>query len=64
MNWKNSFYLIAEKDLSTPVTENSTDSVHTADSSGAATPGAGEGGTTGDFLVDRSVVFATLEAST
>ncbi|PVD26321.1 hypothetical protein C0Q70_13992 [Pomacea canaliculata] len=50
-----------EKDLSTPVTENSTDSVDTADSSGAATPGAGEGGTTGDFLVDRSVVFATLE---
>ncbi|KAL8611166.1 hypothetical protein ACOMHN_064456 [Nucella lapillus] len=52
-----------EKDISPSTgTESSTDSMDTTDSSAAAeTHVAGEGGTTGDFVVERSVVFATLE---
>ncbi|XP_076463435.1 HEAT repeat-containing protein 5B-like isoform X2 [Babylonia areolata] len=49
-----------EKDISPSTgTESSTDSMDTTDSS--AQDAAGEGGTTGDFVVERSVVFATLE---
>ena len=42
-------------------TESSTDSMDTTDSTAADSHVTGEGGTTGDFVIDRSVVFATLE---
>ncbi|KAK7506949.1 hypothetical protein BaRGS_00001800 [Batillaria attramentaria] len=47
-----------EKEMSAP--ESSTDSMDTTDSSAADTAN-GEGGTTGDFVIERSIVFATLE---
>ncbi|KAK7105011.1 hypothetical protein V1264_019636 [Littorina saxatilis] len=50
-----------DKGVTSPATtESSTDSMDTTDSS-APDAALGEGGTTGDFQMERSVVFATLE---
>lgn len=52
---------VKEKELSAPGTESSTDSMDTTDSSASEVAANGEGGTTGDFVTERSIVFATLE---
>ena len=51
-----------EKEASSSMgTESSTDSMDTTDSTATDSHVTGEGGTTGDFVIERSIVFATLE---